>query len=193
MSVEQSGMSRPRVTGRRRLLLISEFFPPRTFGGGETSAFLLARGLADRGFEVTVLTSKAAGLADDTPAEDVVRAQGVLERIAEGLKAHNAKNPGSSTQIHRAILLAEPPSLDAGELTDKGYINQSVSLSRRADKVAKLRATLDSAVADALIVANAVQRHLLGSKEQKEIIALVQLIKTLKAKLDAFAEETGEI
>ncbi|WP_422006431.1 AMP-binding protein [Pyruvatibacter mobilis] len=90
------------------------------------------------GFPNLPACRKAAGLADDTPAEDVVRAQGVLERIAEGLKAHNAKNPGSSTQIHRAILLAEPPSLDAGELTDKGYINQSVSLSRRADKVAKL-------------------------------------------------------
>ena len=67
-----------------------------------------------------------------------MRAPGVLERIAEGLRAHNARNPGSSTQIHRALLLAEPPSLDAGELTDKGYINQSVSLARRKDMVDKL-------------------------------------------------------
>ncbi len=90
------------------------------------------------GFPNLAACRKAAGLDDDTPADDVVRAPGVLERIAEGLRAHNSRNPGSSTQIHRALLLAEPPSLDAGELTDKGYINQSVSLSRRKAMVDKL-------------------------------------------------------
>ena len=90
------------------------------------------------GFPNLPACRKAAGLADDTPADDVVRAPGVLERIAEGLREHNSRNPGSSTQIHRALLLAEPPSLDAGELTDKGYINQSVSLTRRKDMVDKL-------------------------------------------------------
>lgn len=90
------------------------------------------------GFPNLPACRKAAGLADDTPADDVVRAPGVLERIAEGLREHNSRNPGSSTQIRRALLLAEPPSLDAGELTDKGYINQSVSLTRRKDMVDKL-------------------------------------------------------
>ena len=74
---------------------------------------------------------KAAGLPDDMPADEVVRAPGVLERLARGLRAHNADNPGSSTQIHRALLMTEPPSLDAGEITDKGYVNQAVSLARR--------------------------------------------------------------
>jgi feruloyl-CoA synthase len=49
----------------------------------------------------------------------------VLTKIGEGLRAHNAANPGSSTQIRRALLLADPPSLDAGEITDKGYVNQA--------------------------------------------------------------------
>jgi len=36
------------------------------------------------------------------------------------------------------ILLAEPPSLDANEITDKGYVNQRAALERRAVHVAAL-------------------------------------------------------
>jgi feruloyl-CoA synthase len=36
--------------------------------------------------------------------------------------------------------MVEPPSVDGGELTDKGYINQAVALGRRADLVQKLYA-----------------------------------------------------
>jgi feruloyl-CoA synthase len=35
--------------------------------------------------------------------------------------------------------LAEPPSIDGGEITDKGYINQRAVLTRRADALARLR------------------------------------------------------
>lgn len=73
-------------------------------------------------------------------AEDIVRHPAVLERLAEGLRAHNKTNPGSSTRIERALLMVEPPSVDAGELTDKGYINQAVALGRRAALVEKLYA-----------------------------------------------------
>jgi len=38
------------------------------------------------------------------------------------------------------LLMAEPPSIDAGELTDKGYINQAAALGRRAALVEKLYA-----------------------------------------------------
>jgi feruloyl-CoA synthase len=62
----------------------------------------------------------------------------VLAKIAEGLRAHNAANPGSSTQIRRAILMPEPPSLDAGEITDKGYVNQAVALARRGGEIERL-------------------------------------------------------
>ncbi|MFN4230061.1 AMP-binding protein [Parvibaculum sp.] len=72
--------------------------------------------------------------------EDLVRHPAVLERLAEGLRAHNKGNPGSSTRVARALLMTEPPSVDAGELTDKGYINQSVALGRRAALVEKLYA-----------------------------------------------------
>jgi feruloyl-CoA synthase len=36
------------------------------------------------------------------------------------------------------ILMAEPPSLDANEITDKGYVNQRATLERRAELVAAL-------------------------------------------------------
>ena len=47
----------------------------------------------------------------------------------------------SSNRIVRAIVLREPPSLDAGEVTDKGTINQAAVLKRRARLVEKLYTT----------------------------------------------------
>src|SRR5690606_13947905 len=47
--------------------------------------------------------------------EDLVRHPAVLERLAEGLRFYNKTNPGSSTRIERALLMVEPPSVDAGE------------------------------------------------------------------------------
>jgi feruloyl-CoA synthase len=38
------------------------------------------------------------------------------------------------------LLLADAPSIDANEITDKGYINQRVALERRAADVARLYA-----------------------------------------------------
>jgi feruloyl-CoA synthase len=76
----------------------------------------------------------------DMAVDELVRHPKVLETLAEGLRFHNETNPGSSTRIKRALLMVEPPSVDKGELTDKGYINQSTALSRRADLVDKLYA-----------------------------------------------------
>ena len=45
-----------------------------------------------------------------------------------GLAAHNAATPAQLPRIARALLLAEPPSIDAGEITDKGYVNQRAVL-----------------------------------------------------------------
>jgi feruloyl-CoA synthase len=45
---------------------------------------------------------------------------------------------GSSNRIARMLVLEEPPSLDAGEMTDKGSINQRAVLRRRAALVEEL-------------------------------------------------------
>jgi feruloyl-CoA synthase len=74
----------------------------------------------------------------------------VRAAVQRGLQAHNASTQGaSSRRIARALLLAEPPSIDGNELTDKGYINQRAGLSRRAALVQRLYA---EPVADDVIV-----------------------------------------
>jgi feruloyl-CoA synthase len=40
----------------------------------------------------------------------------------------------------RALVTTDPPSIDANEITDKGYINQRAVLERRAALVEKLHA-----------------------------------------------------
>jgi feruloyl-CoA synthase len=70
----------------------------------------------------------AAGLA---PGE-------IREHVRRGLAAHNAEHPESSHRVGRFVILGEPPSIDAGEITDKGYINQRAALERRAEIVERL-------------------------------------------------------
>ena len=62
----------------------------------------------------------------------------VRAKFAGLLNAFAAINPASSMQVKRLLLLADPPSLDAGEMTDKGSINQAAVLNHRADFVAEL-------------------------------------------------------
>lgn len=71
---------------------------------------------------------------DGEPADLIVRHE-VIDRVRRGIAEHNRRQPGSSTRISRVLLLAEPPSLDAGEITAKGYINQRAALERRRDQV----------------------------------------------------------
>ena len=51
-----------------------------------------------------------------------------FQRVVDEL-ARNAT--GSATRIARLLLLSEPPSIDSGEVTDKGSINQRAVLQRR--------------------------------------------------------------
>jgi feruloyl-CoA synthase len=72
--------------------------------------------------------------------------QACRELSREALRAHlqhaldrlAAESTGSSTRIARALLLDEPPSIDSGEVTDKGSINQRAVLRTRANLVEML-------------------------------------------------------
>jgi len=75
---------------------------------------------------------------DELSPDAIVSNEAVHKHLRAGLAAHNADNPGSSTRIRRALLMTEPPQIDAGEITDKGYINQRAVLSRRAGLVERL-------------------------------------------------------
>jgi feruloyl-CoA synthase len=59
--------------------------------------------------------------------------------LGAALAALNA-GAGSAARIERLLLLDDPPDMDAGEVTDKGYVNQRAVLERRADLVARLLA-----------------------------------------------------
>jgi len=86
-------------------------------------------------------------LPADEPAETVLAEPAVRNALAAALKRHNENAGGSSTRIARALFLAEPPSIDANEITDKGYINQRAVLARRAALVELLyREPIDDAV-----------------------------------------------
>jgi feruloyl-CoA synthase len=50
----------------------------------------------------------------------------------------NAQSTGSSTRIGKAVVAIEPPSIDLGEITDKGSLNQRAVLKHRADLVEQL-------------------------------------------------------
>jgi feruloyl-CoA synthase len=60
------------------------------------------------------------------------------ERLRGLLKGFVEKSTGTSNRIARALVLEEPPSLDAGEVTDKGTINQKAVLARRKAQVEEL-------------------------------------------------------
>ena len=64
----------------------------------------------------------------------------VVQAVQDGLGAYNAHAGGSSSRIARVLLLTDPPSLDAGEITDKGYVNQRAVLDRRVHDVNRLYA-----------------------------------------------------
>ena len=70
-------------------------------------------------------------LPGDAPLDQVFRHAAVRRRVAAGLAALAEAGIGSSTFAKRALLMTEPASLDAGEITDKGYVNQRNVLLRR--------------------------------------------------------------
>ncbi len=54
--------------------------------------------------------------------------------LAAALARHNA-DAGSAARIERLLVMADPAGLDAGEITDKGYVNQRQVLANRAGLV----------------------------------------------------------
>jgi feruloyl-CoA synthase len=91
----------------------------------------------ENGPEVTAMVwlhpDHAARCDDAGVPDDGLRAglQQTMERLA-------TQGGGSSQRVERLLVLREPPALDAGEITDKGYVNQRAVRERRADRVAML-------------------------------------------------------
>jgi feruloyl-CoA synthase len=71
------------------------------------------------------------GLSEDATPGTILGHAAVRDQVCARLASFAGAATGSATRVARAILLEEPPSLDAGEITDKGSINQRAMLARR--------------------------------------------------------------
>ncbi|MGE4339199.1 MAG: feruloyl-CoA synthase, partial [Pigmentiphaga sp.] len=78
--------------------------------------------------EVGALVFLSAAAEKLAPAE-------LADKLRDGLATLRAQGGGSSQTVGRILLLPDAPSPDAGEITDKGYINQRAVVQRRADDV----------------------------------------------------------
>jgi feruloyl-CoA synthase len=83
----------------------------------------------------------ATDLPTSAPTAAVLADARVRAAFRDRLRSLAGEATGSSTMVRRAILLSEPPSIDANEVTDKGTINQPAVLTRRAALVEALYVT----------------------------------------------------
>ena len=82
--------------------------------------------------EVGALVFLSPASRDLKPEQLRSQLSGVLKKLRE--------EGGSSTHPTRLLIMTEPPSIDANEITDKGYMNQRALLERRASLVERLYA-----------------------------------------------------
>ncbi len=79
-----------------------------------------------------------SGLPANVAMADVLSSAPVLAHFQTVVNTLAQTATGSANRIARLCLLAEPPTIDRGEVTDKGSINQRAVLAHRADSVAAL-------------------------------------------------------
>ena len=106
--------------------------------------------------DVDACRKLAADLAPDASTAAVLADPRVRKTFANFLADLSAPRRGTSARVGRAILLAEPPSLDVGEITDKGSINQRAVLAHRAGLVEELY--MNPPPANVIIASVAVQK-----------------------------------
>jgi len=70
------------------------------------------------------------GLADAS-LQDATAHPLVLRHVRDGIARHNERNAGASVRVGSHVVLRDPPSVEAKEITDKGSINQAAVLAHR--------------------------------------------------------------
>ncbi|CAN5863463.1 feruloyl-CoA synthase [soil metagenome] len=88
----------------------------------------------------TQAVRRLAGLPSDTPMQAVLESAPVQAHFQGVIDALAQHATGSANRIARAHLVSVPPSIDKGEVTDKGSINQRAVLKHRAAEVEALHA-----------------------------------------------------
>jgi len=82
-----------------------------------------------------------AEVADGNSDDSLVALLGhdlVRQTLRDDLAAYNRSSPASSTRVTRVLFLTEALDIDAGEITDKGYVNQRAVLEQRHELVERL-------------------------------------------------------
>ena len=72
-----------------------------------------------------------SGLGPEASLAEVLASAQVVAHFQTVLNHLSETATGSASRIARAVLLSEPPSIDKGEVTDKGSINQRAVLKHR--------------------------------------------------------------
>jgi len=93
---------------------------------------------------------KIAGAGAPADIAELARDAKVRKHVRTAITRFNAQS-GSSQKIARVLLLPDAPSIDANEITDKGYVNQRLALKRRRAEVGRLFA--DRPDADVILIA----------------------------------------
>lgn len=96
-------------------------------------------------FPSAALRSLAGDADGAMTGAELVRCKGVREVLLEQLETLGV-DVGSSQRPARALLLSTPPSLELGELTDKGYVNQRAVLTLRKLEVQTLFSDDDAVI-----------------------------------------------
>jgi feruloyl-CoA synthase len=81
---------------------------------------------------VPAMRALCPDLPADAPATTILAHDAIRQAVSAGLRNLASQGAGSSGRIARVLLMEEPASIDANEITDKGYINQRAVLTRRS-------------------------------------------------------------
>ena len=81
-----------------------------------------------------------SGLGAEASMAEVLASAPVLTHFQNVLDGLAKTATGSASRVARMVLLSEPPSIDKGEVTDKGSINQRAVLKHRDSLVQALHA-----------------------------------------------------
>jgi len=108
-------------------------------GGAATDAVVCGEGEVGIGLLIFLNAPFCRTLAGPEPATPWDH-PAVIDAVRAGLERFNAGASGGA-RIARALILEDAPDAPSGEITDKGYINQTLSRARRAEDIARLFAT----------------------------------------------------
>ncbi len=70
--------------------------------------------------------------------DELAKDESVRAAVKDGLLAYNRANPNAAKRVSRILLQKDQPKADAGEITEKGYINQGRVQSLRESEVSRL-------------------------------------------------------